>query len=184
MFINVKKEEIKAGNIIYFQLGNHEELIPCRIARIDDRGGKDTLKIAGSDKSNLIFMANFKLSTTDYLHDVQDGSLFIFDKSNNGYIEIENFFALEHHGDTKNYIDKDKKGAGFIENVFAGKTNVNSLIASYTDKCEVGTEGFLGSTVAQWLSDNSYSTSTYSSIEAIMNSNIADEFITTFVAAQ
>ena len=36
MFINVKKEEIKADNIIYFQLGNHEELIPCRIARIDD----------------------------------------------------------------------------------------------------------------------------------------------------
>jgi len=153
--------------------------------KINDKAGdKDSLTISKSKAKNLVFMANFDLSTTNLTSDVKDGSLFIFDKKSSGFVEIKDFFKTETHGFAQKYVDKDADGAGFIENIYAGKSNVSSSIASYKNKCETGLAGCLGQEVAAWLSDKGYSSSTYSSIETIMNSDIANDFIATFVSKQ
>ena len=136
------------------------------------------------NKDNLLFLANFNLKTTELgkLHDVTDGSLFIFDKENSTFVEIQDYFQTEGHGaGTEKYVKANVTGNGCIENIYAGKSNINSLIAEYQAKCPTGSAGYLGDLVAGWMSENHYSTDTYTSVHNIMNSDIADEFIATFV---
>lgn len=152
-------------------------------ARIDDRAGKDTLNLLGAKADDLVFMANYKTKTPIQKNDVSNGSLFIFNKSTGAYIEIENYFTYSADTNGNNYINGN--GIGYIENIKAGKKSMNSVITEYATAISGGVHAdALGSAVAQWLSDNHYSTDTYTSISKIMDSNIADEFIATFVAQQ
>ena len=150
----------------------------------DESGTKDKMVLSGVNKDDLIFMANFNLKTTDVDHDISDGSLYIFNKKTFGFIEIKDYFEKESHGDGKWYVKNNSRGNGVIENISIGKNSINSLIASYADKCPAGGEGSLAAEVAYWMNISGYDKDTYSSVENIMNAEdrtIAADFIATFV---
>ena len=148
------------------------------IVKINDDGGNDKLTITSLNKNNAIFMANYDLSTTGINSDISNGSLFIFDKTMSGFIEIENFFSTEIISDNEYINTADFKGNGYIENIYAGKVKENSVIANYANNIDA-----LGQEVATWLSSTTLDNS-YDSVAAILNSDSLSDIskFMTFIA--
>ena len=150
--------------------------------KIDDKGGtKDKLTLSNVNKDNLIFMADFDvkcdISTTDDF--VNSGALIIFDKTNNGFIKIENFFET-FDTDRGTYIETrqghEQKGTGYIETINVGKKNISKDIlafANYNDLLSLAGE------VGSWLCKPSHE---YDSVGALLDSgntlDIADFILT------
>ena len=87
--------------------------------RIHDKfGDNDKLTISGLNAKNLVVGFNFGADG------LVSGDLILFDKTQKGFIIVENYFAK----------DDFSKNIGCIEGIYAGKTNVNNSIESYISK--------------------------------------------------
>ena len=138
----------------------------------DSHGADDKLNLSSASKSNLVYMANYDLSTTSNYSDVKDGSLYILDRTKSGFVKIENF--LKTSGGTIT----SGKGDGYIENIKAGLFGINNAIDNYT--LSSSSVSALGQAVAEWQSNSNLSTN-YGSIDAILNSENAND-VAKFIA--
>lgn len=137
----------------------------------DLHGVDDKLNLSSASKSNLVYMANYDLSTTSNYSDVKDGSLYIFDRTKSGFVKIENFL------NTNGGNIASGKAEGYIENIKAGLFSINNAIDNYT--LSSSSVSALGQAVAEWQGSN-LSTS-YGSIDAILNSENAND-VAKFIA--
>ena len=175
---NIKSNQ--GGTIMYDDGGNDSYTIDklTNDFKIADGSGTDTLSLSKTKADNLIYMANYNTSThTDApKNDVKDGSLFIFDKSTKGYIEIKRYFKTKTDSFGRKFLNGD--GYGIIETINAGKKDVTSAINTYAESISDSPKyDALGEAVAGWLNTNSYSTDTYSSIGTILDSDKANDFL-------
>ena len=134
-----------------------------KVAINDEGGTADKLNLSGASKAKLVYMANYDLSTTSNT-DVKDGSLYIFDRTKSGFVKIENFL------NTSGGNIASGNGKGYIENIKAGLFSINNAIDNYTTSST--NIGILGQAVAQWQSP---SETDYASVDAILNSNNAND---------
>ncbi|MBQ9246130.1 hypothetical protein IJ182_07685 [bacterium] len=108
----------------------------------DNGGGKDNLVLSKANAKNIIYMADFTTTTGK----VASGSIFIFDKTSNGSIKVNNYLntaSAEITGTT---------GNGKIESIKAGKTEFVSKIDNFYGSSTNYAQ--LASDVASWLSTN------------------------------
>ena len=138
----------------------------------DLHGVDDKLNLSSASKSNLVYMANYDLSTTSNYSDVKDGSLYIFDRTKSGFVKIENFLNTNGGNITSG------KAEGYIENIKAGLFSINNAIDNYT--LSSSSVSALGQAVAEWQSNSNLSTN-YGSIDAILNSENAND-VAKFIA--
>ena len=147
--------------------------------KIDDQGGtKDKLTLSDVNKNNLIFMADFdSYAQTDDLI-VNSGALFVFDKTNNGFIKIDNYFdTIQYGSDPREYIQG--KGDGYIESILVGKKNISKDLPSFESDMNQ-----IVNTVTNWLINTSHEY--YDDISDLINTgNAADiaDFISTMSTA-
>ena len=133
--------------------------------KIDDKGGtKDKLTLSVINKNNLIFMVDYSSSASEGNDKVSSGALFIFDKSNRGYVKVENFFDVTSAG----YIHYNQgaqqlKGDGYIETIKAGKSNLTNNIINFASMDNLES---LAGDVASWFS-SAYQQ--YSSVSDLLN---------------
>ena len=94
---------------------------------INDDGGKDSLQITNFNKNNIIVYFDQKNGGNQLV----SGDVILLDKSNGGYLVIENYFnksAILNSDGTLNKSD------GYIESIYGGKkANKSNLINSYID---------------------------------------------------
>ena len=82
---------------------------------IDDKGGKkDSLILSGISKNNIVVMANVNEG-----NGYKDNSLILFNKSNNSYVYINNYFTRATDGYISGF------GDGKIETMKAGKKSIS-----------------------------------------------------------
>ncbi len=139
----------------------------------DELGTGDILKIDGSNKNNIVFMADYNILTSAD-NDVMSSSLFIFDKTKSGFIELKNYFSLNPIDSSIINPSKNSGGGGYIENIYVGKAKENTAIYNYTTSADFAE---LSAQVASWKSEFTG----YNSVGQILSSdNIQDisKFIT------
>ena len=150
------------------------------VVTINDEGGsKDKLTLSGVDKNNLIFMADFD-DDCNYIYRsiVCSGSLIIFDKTNNGYVKIDNFFNTYHTDDTDYIVTTpgNQKGDGYIETIKAGNKSISNDILAFANEQDLLA---LAGEVGSWLCNSSHE---YDSVGALLDSgntlDIADFILT------
>ena len=142
----------------------------------DGGGAGDMLTISSASKGNLIFLADYDANSSAGDGLVHSGSLFIFDKTKGGFIDVQDFFKTGEGNKLAYGADgKATNGTGYIESVKAGKTALNSTISSYitASKLDAWAEAVSG-----WLNDSAHE---YGSIESLVN-NGTDADIKNFIA--
>jgi len=133
---------------------------------INDEGGEDSFVLKNVNKKNLICLANY--TSSSYSDRVSGGGIVLLDKSNNGFVYIDDFFAtksLEH-----TTLDFENTGNGYMETFKLGKSNLsnfvtNSISANY-DR--------LGEEVASWLADTSQHDYYSNVVNLLQNGSDAD----------
>ncbi len=142
-----------------------------KVVIADSNGIDDKLNLSSASKSNLVYMANYDLSTTSNYSDVKDDSLYIFDRTKSGFVKIENFLNTNGGNITSG------KAEGYIENIKAGLFGINNAIDNYTSS--QSSVSALGQAVAEWQGNNL--SKSYESIDAILNSENAND-VAKFIA--
>ena len=142
----------------------------------DDGGTGDMLTITSAKKGNLIFLADYSYNAAAGDAVVNSGSLFVFDKTKGGFIQLGDFFKTGE----SNYLaygadGKATKGTGYIESMKAGKTALNSTISSYITETKLNA---WAEAVSSWLNDGAHE---YGSITNLVQ-NGSDADIKNFIA--
>lgn len=131
--------------------------------KIDDEGGaKDKLTLSKVKKADLVFMADITKDNT-----FDNGNLYIYDKNNQSYVVLEDFYKK---GDGGAFTDFDD---GRIETIKAGSTTLKD--AQTTDLYNYFNG--LREKVGGWLSTYA---SDYDSVSAVLegtNANLKAQFV-------
>ena len=112
-------------------------------------------------------MADYNILTSAD-NDVMSSSLFIFDKTKSGFIELKNYFSLNPIDSSIINPSKNSGGGGYIENIYVGKAKENTAIYNYTTSADFAE---LSAQVASWKSE--FSTN-YNSVGQILSSEKAN----------
>lgn len=138
---------------------------------LNDEGGYDTVTISGLNAKNVVVMANFTDTGSD---EVQNGNLYVLDRTQkSGFMVIKNYFKTKFSGPNL-VIDTANRGSGFIENLYAGKTELSEEIMDVVAQADLDDVGY---DIAGWLLDAGHP---YDSVEAVFESGNADD-ISSFI---
>ncbi len=147
----------KSSNVEIFDRGDGNDTynidsLKNPLSIFDCGGDNDTVKISGLKANNVICMANFICEGASLHTDVgavDDNKLFIFDKNQKtGGLIVSDYFGLD---ESENFIDSSYYSDGYIENLYAGKTEISGMVQNYitdTDYNEIA------ESIASWLQTN------------------------------
>lgn len=125
---------------------------------IDDKSGKDTLKIKSLNKSNIVYMTNFSDDVEkNYIND-EDFGLIIYDKKNGGFVNLVDFYSADETSITG-------FGNGVIETFKAGKKSIN---LQSTSACNYTKMESIRAEVGAWLSEDGRN---YDSVQDVLTSS-------------
>lgn len=103
--------------------------------KFDKLNGNNYINDCGGDKDSILFTGkknNFIFMLSDGYFDTEgerhkDGTLYIYDKINKGFVGIDNYFKL-----TDEYLLDYGLGKGAIENIKIGKTGIDDVVEDYS----------------------------------------------------
>ena len=133
------------GNITDYGNGNDSYTVSKMVDKsgiwLDDRGGnKDILKLSDVNKKDIVFMTNYGTNGHGSLTADEDASLILFNKKNNSFVQIKDFFT-----DSNNDCVYEGFGNGKIETIKAGSKKVTVSADYFTDDIRYQVLNFLDS---------------------------------------
>ena len=127
-------DSYKIDSLNFSNLESNEVIIK------DKAGEKDSLTISKAKVNDIVLLTNYDSSGND-----ENGTLIIYDKTNKGFISIEDFFANNNDNEYENF------GSGEIEKIKIGKKTLKIDEITTCDNLNSIKES-----VASWISNSDF----------------------------